>query len=254
MERDVRNRMEPIVDSGLIEMDVNRVTDLIVDDMLDNMAMELHDRREENRIDDGAAVMKDAPDVEAILQRLRQMEMEQDEIRRRWVGLAYDEHSGASALDVSRIEDAAPGSPLPLEIIAGANRRLPATLFRSSQVSDVKEPIIFTKPYVKTTLRTTDYQLDKTVGAAAGVVLRLQSESLRNIRQQVEDFDEFLKRQVNERVDLFDPWKVVEDVADHILESCLSDVCSELVDFSNDIVDHVYQAEFAVIPPRHDSQ
>lgn len=103
----------------------------------------------------------------------------------------------------------APDSPIPVEIIAGVKGQV-TTSQQVTQIHDSSAPIIFTKPRYKTTLRETDFQIDKSV-RDSGIVVSLQPEALYNIRQQVQNFEDYLKRQVNERVDLFDPWKVVEE-------------------------------------------
>ena len=54
---------------------MNKVTDEIIGDLMADMANELHGRREENKAAYQAAVLRDAPDVETILQRLHQMEV-----------------------------------------------------------------------------------------------------------------------------------------------------------------------------------
>lgn len=46
-----------------------------------------------------------------------------------------------------------------------------------------------------------------------------------------------------------DPFSVIIfSIADDIVEKCLLDVCSELEDINNDIVNHVYRSEFAMVP------
>lgn len=103
----------------------------------------------------------------------------------------------------------APDSPIPVEIIAGVKGQV-TTSQQVGHIHDSSAPIIFTKPQHKTTLRQMDFQIDKSVRDSR-VVVSLQPEALYNIRQQVQNFEGYLKRQVNERVDLFDPWKVVEE-------------------------------------------
>jgi len=39
-----------------------------------------------------------------------------------------------------------------------------------------------------------------------------------------------------------------DSIADDILESCINDVVKEMEQINSDIVDHVYNAEFSVLP------
>lgn len=109
---------------------------------------------------------------------------------------------------------AAPDSPLPVEIFAGANGTGHAYSGRqdSPENFDSVEPLVFTKPHLGSVLRQAEFQIDKRLLHRKGtVVVSLPSEVLGNIRQQVRGYEEYLRRHVGDRVENFDPWRVVEE-------------------------------------------
>ena len=56
-------------------MDLNHVTDMVVSDVLEDMARELHEQRLDNHASRLAGQMNMAPSVETVLQRLQLMEV-----------------------------------------------------------------------------------------------------------------------------------------------------------------------------------
>uniref|UniRef100_T1J6I9 Uncharacterized protein n=1 Tax=Strigamia maritima TaxID=126957 RepID=T1J6I9_STRMM len=176
--------------------------------------------------------------VDDMLNRLNQMENEERSIRSRWQDLLYVDPSSRS--DGYRI-----------------------SYGEKSSFSDSKEPdaILLMKPSVKKdtvvvvgamaednktesqiTISRARAGVDVATTAPRSFGLESFKESIKSYRDK---FDDYLRRTSHYAVGNFDPWKVVVDVADDILNDLFLEVSSEIADIPDTCVKEIYDAEFA---------
>ncbi|XP_060074387.1 protein moonraker-like isoform X2 [Ylistrum balloti] len=241
------------------------LTEMILQDVITDTAEEFQALERQERAEKKAAALQDRPTLENLMYKLEQMEEERHNIRRRWATVQFSETepiNKPSVKDLGR-----PLAPAAMEITRHTvpPRAIQKNMHREFTKSMDDEPIIFTK--MKSEVKFTEFKTGFQTGFDDGPLkdsayeIRSRpeiqvsiSKSVRDkIMSGVEAYDRYLKKTSHQRVGKFDPWRLMEEVADHILDECLADIALELEDLNEAIVTNVCKSEFLVPKETGDS-
>lgn len=250
------NLRQKLADGEKGEINGELMTDMILNDLMYDTALELQSIEDDDNIKDEAVTMHHNPTLENIYQRLEQMELEQNDIRRRWGTLHFEEEEeGLSLRKARKIEK--PSGPVALEI----TRKDPSAS-HSTRAYDknTDAPIIFTKsaPAPQFSQRATvveteeDLDSDLPLGLplrSGKIRLKLPDTAVRDIHSNLEKYERYLKKTSHQAHGKFDPWKLVEEISDQVLSECLKEIEKELEDVEENIVHQVCKSEFALPEP-----
>lgn len=211
-----------------------------------------------------AVSLMDAPTLENVKLRLRQMQHEQKEIRQRWSSLKfYDFNSKSKIFSASEIQSHWPRDPPALELgrPVKTSQREPTNLPVNKEVVEV--PLIFTKP-VGSSSRPIHYLHTVYQGGAGDRdegdcpltmaslqqpqkrLLTLKQTTAERIAADRSRFESYLKRQSYHPSGKFDPWALVDEVSDEILMDCLMEISEEVEGINEEIANFMYKSEFMV--------
>ncbi|GFO16374.1 protein moonraker [Plakobranchus ocellatus] len=212
-----------------------------------------------------AVSLLDAPTLENVKLRLRQMQHEQREIRQRWSTLKfYDSKSKSKIFSASEIISDRPREPPAIEF--GRHIQLNQRQGSNSPVNKevVEVPLIFTKPAAGTrsiqylhTVYPQGQDAEERGGRDSPLTLAsLQQPARRllSLRQTTAEriaadrarFESYLKRRSHHPSGKFDPWSLMDEISDEILMDCLKDISEEVEGINEDIANHMYKSEFLV--------
>ncbi|RUS84932.1 hypothetical protein EGW08_007294 [Elysia chlorotica] len=221
----------------------------------------------ENWINQEAVSLMDAPTLENVKLRLRQMQQEQREIRQRWSSLKfYDFQTKSKIFSASEMLSHKPRDPPALELGGRlqAGQARPTNWAVSKEVVEV--PLIFTKPaaasarpihYLHTVPHGGNSDQDGRGGRNSPLtltsrqpppkrLLSLKQTTAERIAADRSRFESYLKRRSHHPSGKFDPWALVEEISDEILLDCLKEVSQEVESINEEIADHMYKSEFLV--------
>ncbi|XP_032823795.2 protein moonraker isoform X1 [Petromyzon marinus] len=202
-------------------------------------------------VHEAAVAMQDAPSVETILQRLQDMEKEQDTIRRKWTCITYSgpefwaqEEWKAEQEHPSR--DCRPATPRALCISRPSGHEhaevvvQPPASPTHSDSSEERDGVDHTALAERGEVRP----LRGTGGGGAGVPLAVPASALLRLRDYGEHFSHHLRMTGHEAVGSFSPWGTASELADALLEEALCEVSEELLGICEGYAEAVYDSEF----------
>ncbi|KAL4223193.1 hypothetical protein ACF0H5_016665 [Mactra antiquata] len=231
------------------------ISDMLLNDLVYDTAVELQSLEDDDEIRDRAVTMHHNPTLENIYQRLEQMELEHLDIRRRWGTIQFEEQTKSSVMKTRNIER--PSGPVAMEI----TRRDPSKshMVQNSRGYNKEEdvPIIFTKsaPVPQYTQHTVlgdteeDLHNEYPLGLphrSGKVKLKLPASAVKDIQSNLEKYEHYLKKKSHQAHGRFDPWKLVEEIADQVMTECLKEIEKELEDVEDNLVHQVCKSEFAL--------
>ncbi|XP_071486041.1 uncharacterized protein [Diadema antillarum] len=274
------------VDEGCRE----QITDLLMDEILEDEVKEFGRLDEDTMATRAAHCIQEAPTFENILQELELMEVEEEQIRRRWRNVKYDDPLGTGSLEDQRSERGGnvewmQGTPLD----ASQMERIP-------EVPTQHTAMVFSKPVPSTsqemtsslgqkvqrmeddqarlmeeedaliippiTMTTSQEQRPPTSpkavweskssaasrgsGGRGRVPLFVPSDMMKRVEQGREAFTTHLKRTSHLSYGTFNPWKLIEELSDEILDDIIAGVTEEVSDVVGHYVDNLYAAEFDI--------
>ncbi|XP_056009035.1 protein moonraker-like isoform X2 [Ostrea edulis] len=229
------------------------LAEIILDDIIRDTAGELENLERSQRAEQEAIRLQDNPTLENVFQRLEQMEQEQFEIRRRWATLEFEEAGSnlRSKRQTVSSQYSKPNAPVAMEITrkSGPSIMGQKNLYQQEFTED--QPIIFTKfrpepKFVQNRVVQEDEQTDLDRAGGRPVELTLPKNVVENIQNYVEKYERHLKKTSHQIQGKFDPWKLVEEVSDQVLEDCLREVSDELEDINEAVVNQVCKSEFMI--------
>ncbi|KAL3856853.1 hypothetical protein ACJMK2_011564 [Sinanodonta woodiana] len=237
-----------------MEVDADMLSDMILNDVLWDTAEELGYLEDNESTRKEAVRMQDNPTLENIFQKLEQMEIEKMDIRRRWGTIEYDEPvpSRVRGDGVSH-QPQRPTAPIAMEITRHVQTKLRSQNMEFSKDKD--SPIIFTK--VKQATRWDEKrtvvgeeseigEMHETVRGPPKIKISIPNKVLQDIHGHKEKYESYLRSTAHQSKGRFDPWLLMEEIADMILDDCVKDIDKELADIEEAIVHHVCKTEFAV--------
>ncbi|XP_021357152.1 protein moonraker-like [Mizuhopecten yessoensis] len=241
------------------------LTEMILQDVITDTAEEFQALERQELAEKKAAALQDRPTLENLMYKLEQMEEERHNIRRRWATVQFSETEPLTK--PSMRDSGRPLAPAAMEITRHTvpPRTIQKNMHREFTKNRDDEPIIFTKmkSEVKFTELKTSFQTDFDDGPLKDsaydirgrpeVQISIPKSVREKITAGVEAYDRYLKKTSHQRIGKFDPWRLMEEVADHILEECMADIAGELEDLNEAIVTNVCKSEFLVPKETEDS-
>ncbi|XP_033748027.1 protein moonraker-like [Pecten maximus] len=234
------------------------LTEMILQDVITDTAEEFQALERQERAEKKAAALQDRPTLENLMYKLEQMEEERHSIRRRWATVQFSE---TEPLTKRTIKD--PGRPLAPAAMEITRHTVPPrtvqkNMHREFTKSRDDEPIIFTK--MKSEARFTEFKTGFQAGfddvplndsayemrSRPEVQISIPKRVRERIMSGVEAYERYLKKTSHQRIGKFDPWRLMEEVADHIMDECMADISVELEDLNEDIVTNVCKSEFLI--------
>ncbi|XP_062568030.1 protein moonraker-like [Saccostrea cucullata] len=228
------------------------LAEMILNDIIRDTAEELENLEMSERAGREAVRLQNNPTLENVFQRLEQMEQEQFEIRRRWATLEFEEAGSnlRSKRQTASSLVSKPNAPVAMEITrnSGPSVMGQKTLYQQEYKED--QPIIFTKfkPEPKFVQNRVVQEEEGTNigGTSKRVEISLAKNMVDNIHSYVEKYERHLRKTSHQIQGKFDPWKLVEEVSDQVLEDCLNEVAGELEDINEAAVNQLCKSEFMI--------
>ncbi|KAM8797252.1 protein moonraker [Eudromia elegans] len=252
VERTVKEHLEPLLDkTQQIAANADKLTEKLLDDLLEDTAQELWSMEQQERLQTPALAMAECLSLEAMLQKMEDIERYQEAVRRRLTQIVYDDLEFWAQEEKKEQQNAPtakrPSSPHPIQI---------------TKLTGQKEPeidIIFENP-----LNDNDVDENKTseekLQPRSDVLQALsRSRSLQNeccislsvpkpMLQSILDYNNRYKHHLkiisHEAVGSFNPWQIAESLAEELTEEALCDVAAELQNVCEDYAEAVFTSEF----------
>nr|XP_020820355.1 LOW QUALITY PROTEIN: protein moonraker [Phascolarctos cinereus] len=193
---------------------------------------------------------EDGPHLWTMMQRMEEMEQYQEAVRQRFSQMVYTDLDFGTAQGRSNREgpavDERPRPPHPFQLTKGAASREP------------KVNILLEKPLDEKYFdETTDMEErgEKRAPSSACVFSSpsaargqhppsMPQEMLRNLGDYQDSYQQYLRIISHESIGTFNPWIIVESLAEELVEEALEDVAAELQDVCEDYAEAVFTSEF----------
>ncbi|XP_061197750.1 protein moonraker-like [Saccostrea echinata] len=228
------------------------LAEMILNDIIRDTAEELENLEMSERAGCEAIRLQNNPTLENVFQRLEQMEQEQFEIRRRWATLEFEEAGSnlRSKRQTALSQVSKPHAPVAMEITRNSGPSIIGQKNLYQQEFKEDQPIIFTK-FKPEPKFVQNRVVQEEEGASIGdtskkVEITLAKNVVDNIHSYVEKYERHLRKTSHQIQGKFDPWKLVEEVSDQVLEDCLKEVSEELEDINEAAVNQLCKSEFMI--------
>ncbi|XP_076833124.1 protein moonraker-like isoform X2 [Brachyhypopomus gauderio] len=223
-EEAARERLQPLLDSAQVE--------------------ERARRAEEEQF--RGRLLQD-PVLEHMLQRMEEMEKDQEEVRRRFATISYtDSWHWEQVPGAQRKSDGSrPASPQPIRLTKAVVK--PSTTgdiviqkpVESSRASESSSPL-----YEEASAPVRSRPPPSQAGPVGGVRLSVPPSVLKSIQEYREAHGSYLRLVSHQRVGSFDPWAVAESLAEELMTEALSDVAAEFQDVCEQYAEAIFTSEF----------
>ncbi|XP_070573409.1 protein moonraker-like isoform X2 [Ptychodera flava] len=245
------------------------LSELLLEDILLDTAKEFQRVEHEKEMERKVLEIQEAPTVESLLQRLERMETEEDIIRQRWRQVQYDDVDKPLLRTVRHQEPLSDifADPEPIQITSSRHRdgvtiatddeglelesadrdeivRIERGDLPKSNQLDFRRSDLEQSEAAKHRQKTAVVASINNTPDKAPIPVFVPSETMENIRDYRDKFEQHLKRTSTQAYGSFDPWKLVDDVADDIFEELVASVSQEVNGVVDTYVEDVYKAEF----------
>ncbi|XP_058710189.1 protein moonraker isoform X1 [Poecile atricapillus] len=249
--KEVQEWSEPPLDrTQQVATNADILSEKLLDDLLEDTAQELWSMDQLERLQTEALPVAGTGSLESMLQRMEEIEMYQEAVRRRVTQIVYSDSQFWAQEDKMEQQMASTAkklmSPHPVQI---------TKLIRHTEL---ETDILFEKPFDSTDidenkeaeekLQSGSYVLQslplKSLQKAYSVSVSVPSNVLQSILDYNSRYKHHLKLISHEVVGNFDPWKIAESLAEQLTEEALCDVAAELQDVCEDYAEAVFMSEF----------
>ncbi|XP_015501799.1 protein moonraker isoform X2 [Parus major] len=249
--KEVQEWSEPPLDrTQQVATNADILSEKLLDDLLEDTAQELWSMDQLERLQTEALPVADARSLESMLQRMEEIEMYQEAVRRRVTQIVYSDSQFWAQEDNMEQQMASTAkkliSPHPVQI---------TKLIRHTEL---ETDILFEKPFdstdidenkeAKEKLQSGNYVLQslplKSLQKVYSVSVSVPSDVLQSILDYNSRYKHHLKLISHEVVGSFDPWQIAESLAEQLTEEALCDVAAELQDVCEDYAEAVFTSEF----------
>ncbi|XP_033027356.1 protein moonraker [Lacerta agilis] len=193
-------------------------------------------------------------DLEAMLQRMEEIERSQEAVRRRYHQIVYSDAEFWARQERWERENAEagqePGTPHPIQITRRESNPEPQVDIvlerpldtnaaeeeeeKSAGMEELLEPRNGTLPSSSSHPRQKE----------AGVFLSVPKNMLQSIHDYSARYSQHLRCISHEAVGSFNPWRIAESLAEELTEEALADVTTELQGLCEDYAEAVFTSEF----------
>ncbi|XP_068066918.1 protein moonraker isoform X2 [Anomalospiza imberbis] len=248
--KEIREWSEPPLDRTQVATNADILSEKLLDDLLEDTAQELWSMDQHERHQAEALPVPDTRSLESMLQRMEEIEMYREAVRRRVTQIVYSDCQFWAQED-----------KMELQMASTANKPTslhPVQITKLIRHGELETDIVFEKPF-----DSTDIDENKEAGEelqtgndipqpsplnslqkAYSVSLSVPSNVLQSILDYNSRYKHHLKLISHEVVGSFDPWQIAESLAEQLTEEALCDVAAELQDVCEDYAEAVFTSEF----------
>ncbi|XP_039938622.1 protein moonraker isoform X2 [Hirundo rustica] len=250
-EKEVRVCSEPPLDiAQQVATNADILSEKLLDDLLEDTAQELWSVDQRERLQIEALPMADTHSLESMLQRMEEIEMYQEAVRRRVTQIVYSDSQFWA--QEGKME----------QQMASTTKQLtsphPVQITKLIRDTEVETDILFGKPFDSIDIDENKEAEEKlqagndilkslllnSLQQTYSVSLSVPSDVLQSILDYNSRYKHHLKLISHEVVGSFDPWRIAESLAEQLTEEALCDVAAELQDVCEDYAEAVFTSEF----------
>ncbi|KAF7218683.1 protein moonraker isoform X5 [Nothobranchius furzeri] len=257
---------------------------VLLEDLLEDDAHAAWAAETDRRVEGTSQCGRQAPTLESMLLRMEEIQREEEEVRRRFASITYSdplfwERPGAEGSQC-HAPGSRPASPQPIRltrpvlkqtsvadivlekpvdtggflVCSHFTRTLPAHLFKLNSclhpppaLRCVQSFLLENAPMEEAS-QEEQPPTNKTVSPGTAdrsrTVISVSGCTLRNIRRYQDDYDTYLRDVAHNVVGTFNPWAVVDSLADELLLEALAEVADEFQEVVEEYAEAVFTSEF----------
>ncbi|XP_061538595.1 LOW QUALITY PROTEIN: protein moonraker [Phycodurus eques] len=201
----------------------------------------------EDLLEEAAQRVLQAPTLEGMLERMEEIQRDQEQVRRRVASIAYSDglQWDQSAGSQVQVPGSGPSSPQPI--------RLTRPVLRQSPAADIvlEEPVETGVLSESSLMEEASREVGPPIfpgpkeSGAARMVLSVSGGMLRSIRHYREDYEAYLRHAAHEggSADV-NFWSIADSLAEELLWDAAADVAAEFQDVMEECAEAVFTAEF----------
>nr|XP_039268290.1 protein moonraker-like isoform X1 [Styela clava] len=261
LEMELRNRINPLLQkvSVIVEKlakSANKDTPKVqrktaeeanlesqVRDIIDETRKEMKNFYRQQEVEKEAVDLYQGPSIESLLMRLDTIGKEEEAIRRRWQEINYLDMKPEDHTPSTYVRDSAPTSPQPSNF----------TKTLTSTASDPPKRIVNFLPQEDSaeirhepTVRHLQRELATNKSRPfTGRTLILPVSTINAVNRCKQQYERHLKFTFHEPKGNFDPWKLVEELSDKVLDEVITSVTHEVNGMCEVYANDMFQREFA---------
>ncbi|XP_039613161.1 protein moonraker [Polypterus senegalus] len=269
-EREARKRLEPLLDRAQKigdKMEKNTslknrlsmqaaekaawnadlLSEKILDELLEDTVQALWNIEENRQIHQAGMAMQDSPTLEAMLARMEEMEKDQEAVRQRLTRIIYSDPDVWTEVDKTgkSSHEKKPVNPLPIKITKSMERRDPSVEII------VEAPVESNVVHEDSSIEEQSQENENpTIPKAvefrnpAATTLFLPKRMQQNILDYRERHEAFLRLIYHDAVGGFNPWDIVNSLAEELMSEALSEVAAEFQGVCEEYAEAVFTSEF----------
>ncbi|XP_066552486.1 protein moonraker [Amia ocellicauda] len=224
------------------------LSEAILDDLLDDTARALWAQEQDRQADSTARSALQGPTLESMLLRMEEMEKDQDAMRRRFAQVVYSDPEIWAKEERAEAHGSPaeyqPTSPRPFRVTRPLLRQEPSVdivleppmeTSAVSEISSVEDPSRWIQHPRLAQSQATEQ---------GGTVLSLPMGMQKNIRQNTERYEAYLRLVSHEALGNFNPWAIADSLAEELMSEVLADVTAEFQDMCEEYAEAVFTSEF----------
>ncbi|XP_078585118.1 uncharacterized protein LOC144867180 isoform X2 [Branchiostoma floridae x Branchiostoma japonicum] len=225
----------------------------VLEEVLEDTTAELQRLEGQRSAQQEVIALQDMSTLNNILQKLQLVEEEEELIRRRWIRAEYANEMDHIWARYRTAREAWPPTPprQPEHWSEGRHEgrfhgNMPDSLsFRREGIPD-STAAQSGHPWTKETgvKDSTGAGLRTAVAGAPPTLLFTPAGQMQDLRAYRRSFDQHRRRTSHESAGAFNPWRLVDQLADELMEDVLDAVVMEMTDACEECVENVYRSEF----------
>ncbi|NXX49542.1 MOONR protein, partial [Tricholaema leucomelas] len=226
------------------------LSEKLLDGLLEGTAEELWSPEQPERLQTEALPVADTHNLEAMLQRMEEIESYQEAVRRRFTQIVYSDLQAWDQGDQTEQQMASmakrPASPHPIQLTKLNGHTEPemdillGKPFDGNDIDENKEA----EENLQTGNEIFQPRTRNSLQEECCVALSVPKAMLQSISEYNNRYKQHLKLICHDAVGSFDPWQIAESLAEQLTEEALCDVAAELQDVCEDYAEAVFTSEF----------
>ncbi|KAL2096123.1 hypothetical protein ACEWY4_008271 [Coilia grayii] len=230
------------------------MSEALLEDLLEDTARTLGALRADRQAEQQARALMRAPTLDTMLQRMEEMEKDQDAVRQRYTSISYSDplywdKPMVGSGHQRRVMGSRPSSPQPIRLTR------PALKHTSNPEIILQSPVeasVLTEPRVSEDGRPAEEPQEQLSSddraergrTGGGTQLSVPTNMLNSILSYRENHNAYLRLVSHEAVGSFNPWTIADSLAEELMAEALADVAAEFQDVCEEYAEAVFTSEF----------
>lgn len=259
-ERTARERIQPLLDQAQRVVSfgqqqkgaekqppasVDMLSEAVIEDLVEDTARALLAAEKQQAAEIDAERQLQRPTLESMLERMEEMEREQEEVRRRFAMISYsDPLTWDKGADTRNISNSRPASPHPIRMtkpVLNAPITVDILLQRPVETGAVSDTSMLDE---EPSPNDPSHAVTAEVKRTGGVRLSVPPSMQRNIQKYRKNHDAFLQLVSHDAVGNFNPWVIADSLAEELMDEALTEVAAEFQDVCEEYAEAVFTSEF----------